>query len=398
MAKQLFHQNLPLEKSFFFIPRICLSFLGYWPNQTLGFLLIIRICLNYVLLFFATFSQIVFGFINIADLLLALDAFCPALTEVVTLIKLLAFVYYRNNLKLCIIKLYKIMKELTKNKDGFEIYNRLHYRATIIAGGILCFSNLTNFSYGLRPLLNGAIMYYKSENVTIDMPFRVQIPVFLTELPYLPFVYVSVWYTGLVTVFGFSGVDGFLVAYCHYISAMFKTIQLETKAIFSCLENKNFASEEDSVIFRKKLKEVVILQNKLNKICKSFTKIYTSVIISHFFSSAAIIGLSVLDMLTNTGFGIVLYICYSAAVLAQLLTYCEGGSIVIQSSLDIATSLYNVEWYKCNKPIQKTVLLIIMRAQQPITIAVPFFSPSMELFGTVLSSVGSYVTLLKTFL
>ena len=81
----------------------------------------------------------------------------------------------------------------------------------------------------------------------------------------------------------------------------------------------------------------------------------------------------------------------------QLFTFSWFGSKLMEQCAMVAESAYNCDWY--NKPIafQKSMCLIMIRAQRPSGItAAKFYFISLESFSMVLSSSLSYFTLLQT--
>lgn len=57
----------------------------------------------------------------------------------------------------------------------------------------------------------------------------------------------------------------------------------------------------------------------------------------------------------------------------------------------MADVLYDTEWYKCDARTRKMILMILRRSQRAKTIAVPFFTPSLPAFGSVMEMDSIYI-------
>ncbi|KAJ9583494.1 hypothetical protein L9F63_022166 [Diploptera punctata] len=87
---------------------------------------------------------------------------------------------------------------------------------------------------------------------------------------------------------------------------------------------------------------------------------------------------------------------YTSNILLQIGLPCYYATQLQVQSLNIADAAYSCEWY--NEPVsfQKSICMIIMRAQKPVYIYFgPFGTLSLELFATVVQSAYTYITLLR---
>ncbi|KAJ3642128.1 hypothetical protein Zmor_024937 [Zophobas morio] len=75
---------------------------------------------------------------------------------------------------------------------------------------------------------------------------------------------------------------------------------------------------------------------------------------------------------------------------------CHAGQILLTESLLIPTAVYNSKWYDLPLDLQKTVLMIITRSQQPMELhAAPIGVMSHEFFITLVKTSTSYFALLR---
>ena len=110
MLPKFLSGEMSIDKSFFFVPQFCLKLIGFWPEQIITGQLLIRTIINFMCLCFGTFGEFAFGFIHIDNILMALDAICPAATKFVTAFKLMIFFIFRNQCRLLITEIWNIMQ------------------------------------------------------------------------------------------------------------------------------------------------------------------------------------------------------------------------------------------------------------------------------------------------
>lgn len=77
-------------------------------------------------------------------------------------------------------------------------------------------------------------------------------------------------------------------------------------------------------------------------------------------------------------------VCYLQLIMYQLYRYCIKGNDVTEHSLAISDAIYCCEWIAADDSIQKSLKLMIMRAQRPIKFtAAKFMSLSLGTFMAV---------------
>ncbi|KAG5673639.1 hypothetical protein PVAND_003668 [Polypedilum vanderplanki] len=89
---------------------------------------------------------------------------------------------------------------------------------------------------------------------------------------------------------------------------------------------------------------------------------------------------------------------YLIAYLLQMLCYAISGNMMINSSANVATSCYDFQWYKCNAKVRKVIWMIMIRAQKPVNVEIPFLEVSLETFLNIIRAGTSYYTLMKSLL
>ncbi|XP_037941470.1 odorant receptor 24a-like [Teleopsis dalmanni] len=213
-------------------------------------------------------------------------------------------------------------------------------------------------------------------------------------MPMYPITYIYIAWHGFITPFSFVGSDCMFFSYCLYITALLKCVQLDITSTLAELTD----TDKNSSRCEQKLKLIIERHNEISVLTERFSKIMAITTLSHFVSSSMIIGTSVVAILFLTGIGIVLYVVYAICVTMELFLFCYGGSAVIESSQEVSEEAYCSHWYKRDKNIQKMVLLLMLRAQRPLVVKVPFFAPSLPAFASILRFTGSLIALVKSFL
>ncbi|XP_017088375.2 odorant receptor 10a isoform X1 [Drosophila bipectinata] len=404
------NKNEPLSVYFFAVPRNSLNLMGYWPgggaekkdkknkNPPL------RAYVHFVILAIGVFTELHAGmrFLHQEELTLALETFCPAATSAVTLLKMFLMWRYRQDLASMWCRLRSLLFETGRERPDQQ---EIRLRHSLLAVRINCWpvsaGFLTGSIYNIKPVMIALVLYLQQrsdENVWVT-PYNMTMPPFLLKSPFFPFTYLFTAYTGYVTIFMFGGCDGFYFEFCSHVSALFEILQSETKAIFKPYKDRLTIDSEEALHLEQQLRAIVVRHNAVIDLTKSFRQRYAIITLAHFVSAAMVIGFSMVNLLTvgGIGLGVILYVAYTIAAASQLLVYCYGGTLVAESSLGLARILFACPWNICWPNQRRYVQLLILRSQRALTMAVPFFSPSLAAFASILQTSGSIIALFKSF-
>lgn len=90
---------------FFRVTKFTLSILGVWPRESgeVPFYFYI----NIFTLFFSSTLGLAYSYVNLDNIVLALDSLCPSTTEFISWVKVLIFLYYRREYSELINTLYE---------------------------------------------------------------------------------------------------------------------------------------------------------------------------------------------------------------------------------------------------------------------------------------------------
>ncbi|CAD7088027.1 unnamed protein product [Hermetia illucens] len=385
-----------IDLEFYRVPKFALLVLGFWPETKLTPIRIIHGVINLIILSWAVISEMCSGFMLIQQPIVALDAIAPSLSKLVTILKLTVMWTSRIRFRILVNDAYDLL-QVDNSEKKLKILKKMKKFTAALGFIVFLLGNATNAAYFFRPIVNNALDYYNGRNVTREMPFIAWVPFPTTNIVAYCLGYMVNSYFGFIAAFGFGGVDGFFVQSCMYLSTLFQICREDAKLAFFA-GTFNVASVEQNIITRKKLSAAIEKHNKIMDMCEELVDLFTLIILAHFLSAALVICVTAIDFLMASGFNIVVYVVHSLMVIFELFVYCIGGTGVFESSIDVARAVYFREWYKYDISTQKMIGLIMVRSQKGTNVQVPFFAPSIPVFGTMLGTAMSYITLLRTFL
>ncbi|XP_032585718.1 odorant receptor 45b isoform X2 [Drosophila mojavensis] len=214
-------------------------------------------------------------------------------------------------------------------------------------------------------------------------------------MPLYPLAYLYSTWSGQVTVYAFIATDGFFFSFTLYMTFLLKALRMDLQRILQAVKKPTPLECE---ICCEQLRIIIDRHNDIVGIVQRFSVIMAAPTFAQFLSASLVIATSVIDILLFSGLNIIRYVVYASTVSACLLLYCYGGTEMSLASMDLGEAAYNSHWYMWNREVRQRIFLLIMRAQRPITVRVPFFVPSLPVFTSVIKFTGSIVALAKTIL
>ncbi|CAO1428319.1 unnamed protein product [Diamesa hyperborea] len=198
------------------------------------------------------------------------------------------------------------------------------------------------------------------------MPTKAAFPYDISISPNYEFSYILICVAMFCIVFSSISVDSLFIGFCLNICAHFQIIRSLTFK-----EDFNYKS------FIKCHQEIIVLCND---------EIYVPVIFTQFLvCSMLLCGIGFQLVMTPDFYNILLLLTFSGATLIQLFIYAYGGTLIMEESGAIVENLYS-----------KDLILSIQIANKKSCIKSGFFTASLPTFLTILSSAGSYITLLRS--
>ncbi|KAL5284472.1 Or22c.2 family protein [Megaselia abdita] len=256
----------------------------------------------------------------------------------------------------------------------------------------------------LNPILQMSFQWISGDkNITKLMPYNCYLPEFLTPFPQYIIYYIYIVYSANVVSCVLGSIDGGFAYDAFFISCIFKMIQFDIESIFQKYGERGdsyIMTEKDEIArLEYKLGVLIQRQNDTQKLSETVLKLFGVMIFVHFVTSAiTICSVCVVILVGAAGMDLVSCLFYLSAISTQLFIYCYGASLIEDESSKIAEAAYASYWYHVDLRVRKIILIIINRSQKPIVLKVPFFVPSLPAFNAIMSTAGSYVALMKSFL
>ncbi|XP_055848781.1 odorant receptor 10a-like [Episyrphus balteatus] len=399
-----FSRTDSLEVSFFRICKWILRFLGFWPPDPLNRRTIIKIVINLTLLGVAVIGEIRLAWIlGTRDPLQALDVICPFLTKMVTWMKLVCFLIYRKELELILKDLFEHCKKDTKNFEKNSMIAKVSH--FISKWCVVLYLNhlFTSCLFALKPLIVWGYQYFVKEdrNIWVSLPFQAALPyedmTQVNDKTLYTFIYCCLAHTGTVTIFGLSGVEGTFLSFCMYISVSYECLQEDFKMTVKSHTLNNIKPMNNDVLYND-LTKLIRRQQNIIEIFKRFNQVYKFMVFFHFVFASITLGIVLVNLLLISGISKLIYLSYALGAGNQLFTYCYGVESVNKNCFKLTEVLYFSDWYKCNKKVKHLILFVLIKSQEGSALKVPFFSPSLKLFASIIQTSGSYFTILQAVL
>ncbi|KAM7353700.1 odorant receptor 24a [Cochliomyia hominivorax] len=396
MLPKFLTQMYPLKNHLFCIPRFALGLIGYYPEQVRTTKLHLWALFNITILAYGCYAEFYYGIYYLSiDIASALDALCPVASSIMSFLKLFFIWYYREEYKFLIEKVRKLTSE--QNSGGkVQMKKKYFTLATRLNCLVLFFGFCTSTSYTIRALSSNLYLYLKGKDIIFETPYKMMFPEMLVSMPIYPLTFILGHWHGYITVLAFVGADGLFLGFCLYYATLLKSIQEDLQNIltdFDDAANIKYNTEEKVILA---LENIIERHNEVADLTDKFSLIMVEITLSHFITSSIIIATSVVDLLLFSGYGVIVYVVYTCAVLTEIFLYCLGGNTVMECSEELATKAYSSQWYTQSVKVQKMVLLIMVRSQRNIVIKVPFFAPSLPALTAILRFTGSVIALAKS--
>ncbi|KYB29103.1 Odorant receptor 33a-like protein [Tribolium castaneum] len=105
-----------------------------------------------------------------------------------------------------------------------------------------------------------------------------------------------------------------------------------------------------------------------------------------------------LSKIKTFGYYFIQLVFYFGVILAQIYFYCFYGSTLFEESSSIINAVYSSKWYDFDVPCRKALLILMERAQTPITVAAgKIMDLSLVTFATILRRSYSLVAVLNNY-
>uniref|UniRef100_A0A6P7FSF3 Odorant receptor 45a-like n=1 Tax=Diabrotica virgifera virgifera TaxID=50390 RepID=A0A6P7FSF3_DIAVI len=81
----------------------------------------------------------------------------------------------------------------------------------------------------------------------------------------------------------------------------------------------------------------------------------------------------------------------------EIFTFCYFGHLLKTKSTDVEDACYMFNWDESSKPVQKMLLIMMIRAHKPLAVQAVFVNFSMTTLTAILRTSYSYAAVLRRF-
>uniref|UniRef100_A0A336KNW4 Odorant receptor n=1 Tax=Culicoides sonorensis TaxID=179676 RepID=A0A336KNW4_CULSO len=192
----------------------------------------------------------------------------------------------------------------------------------------------------------------------------------------------------------YASIELLIIFLTNYHALYFKMIQIKMNHLNKNLRNLTNTQAKNKLIEIIKDHEIAIesvnrFENAI-KIVLLTTFVMNSFIICFFI-------FAFLKLLQDSIINFIIFVGFALALHLNLLTLSYFGQKLMDESIAIGNSAWNIAWYDQDIEFQQLVKLIIMRSQKPIGLtAAGFYHISLESYSNVLKTAYSYFTLMHS--
>ncbi|XP_050680522.1 odorant receptor 4-like [Leptidea sinapis] len=278
-----------------------------------------------------------------------------------------------------------------KSKERKDIIHRGLCFLNIVISGTKVLNIVLVMTFFVSPLVLVVVKYFKTNEWKLLLPFLITYPFDPYDIRYWPFVYIHQIWSEIIVVLSTCCTDILLYIFCTFISIQFRLLQYEIRNIF---KNQCRNREEFHDVFI----ELVKWHQKLICVSKTLDIVYTKSTLLNFLVSSIIICL--------TGFNFMVFedkmlactfFVFLSSNLLQIFFLCYFGDMLMRSSEEVSSAIYNSEWYSKGRGIGKNFHIVHARSQKPCKLtAFRYADVNLRAFTSILSTAWSYFALLKT--
>ncbi|XP_025987223.2 odorant receptor 2a-like [Solenopsis invicta] len=365
--------------------------LGVWPLQKYNAFSLVRfiVCIfSLTVLMIMLFLEINFGS---SDAYVKLDALMVMFCAVLSILKLLSFRLYADNL-ICNFSSAVTDYHAIDNEEKRTIMRQHAFMGRMIFYSILFFAYVASSIFVLTPMIAG------NKDVQVNLSIKSQ----AAQLP-LPMTWTlkeSNISTNLFLLI--SAVQYFLMVLNSTSDcggdAVFLAIVLHVCGQIELLKIDfiNYGVNNQ----RGDISKLTSRHSYLIKHAKLLVEVISSVLLVQVLFSCLIISLIgfqlILALKSHDVIMITKTITVLSALLLQLFFFCFVGDYLKCQMEDIADSIYNSNWYFLSTKLMRNVLFVIMRSQKPVQLlAGNFFLVNIKTFMNILKSSLSYLSVLR---
>nr|QNH68028.1 odorant receptor 1 [Apriona germarii] len=327
---------------------------------------------------------LIFGFQQISNVAVFSELISYLLTGLSFSCKIVNVFYYKNNLLLLDDMLRNpIISELETEEEEMVVKNNLKFGQTLKKFYKIYITSIFAVQF-LYPLINNSD--HKSLPLQLWFPFNQEEHYYTFYCIETLFIFSPCYFNVILDLLNILLMD--------MCAAQFELLKHRLKQ-FGADFTTGEAVEDDKLLFEK-LKKIITYQNHVYRCSElvgetfsmgSLCQLACSVVILSFviFKTAVtpIKSMQFLKMAT-----------YSFLMMTQISLFCYYGQKVLNSSSTVAEACFMSKWYNCSLRIQKHLVIVMNRGNQPVIMKAGQFPLTLQTLMSIWSSAYSFLTIL----
>uniref|UniRef100_A0A1I8M981 Odorant receptor n=1 Tax=Musca domestica TaxID=7370 RepID=A0A1I8M981_MUSDO len=324
----------------------------------------------------------------IDDLQLATASMSISYTNVLTVVKITTFLFYKWRFAALMEKLESMYHELQEeeSKAILKTSNRYAIILVNIYGNSV---GLTGLYFMVAPILKIVWSKIRNTELQLELPMPMRFPFDFESSPGYEVCYI---YTGLVTLSVMTyaiAIDGLFISFTINLVGHLKTLQ-------HFIQSKSFEQNDEDV--HKQISFYIRYHNLILHLYQEVRQIYSPIVFGQFLITSLQVCVIVYQMVThiNTFLVFVINCTFLLSILLQLFIYSYGGEILKNESLMVGVSVQLSNWYNLKPRHRRMLWLLMLRSQRGAIIRGGFYEASLANFMTILKAALSYITLIQS--
>ncbi|XP_015840044.1 odorant receptor Or1-like [Tribolium castaneum] len=232
-----------------------------------------------------------------------------------------------------------------------------------------------------------------------NLPLDVWFPLDTTSTPVYCSLYIYLLIGVYFTSFANMVIDPLIAGLAYHATSQIKILKDNLQHLNNVYANEEITSSKNKIIYMK-IKRCVQHYDDILSFVKEFEECFSLAIFSQISASVFVICFSCLQLskIKTFGYYFIQLVFYFGVILAQIYFYCFYGSTLFEESSSIINAVYSSKWYDFDVPCRKALLILMERAQTPITVAAgKIMDLSLVTFATILRRSYSLVAVLNNY-
>ncbi|GAB0093737.1 Odorant receptor [Sergentomyia squamirostris] len=245
--------------------------------------------------------------------------------------------------------------------------------------------------FNLMPLITSFISYAETGIFHRVLPYSIWYPFNETKRIRYIIIYIQQNWGAFASMIGVLATDLFFGCFITQLSMQFKALSKHLAFITTPRRTRRMRNL--------RIKNAIERHNTLIDLCFEMEDIYNFSILCNFVLSSlmiCLVGFQATNPVVHFDMWFK-YVVFLICALWQVFCLCYYGDTLVEDSQSLSWGAFSSQWYREDPQYQKYILMIIMRAQKPLSLTAGKFSMvSLRSFTAILSTAFSYFTLLRT--